>query len=174
MDCPPPLVSMDMVSLPNDDGSLFVVATGDTDSRLVVAAYDLRLTASLAEVAGDVDLTNRRAVASTIRYRWSRAIDQSSRPVIPEGSPVCYDHQASRLVVLLEQSVGAGETMSIPLEWSINLLPAADINQDGKIDGGDQGALFSMWNTSNEAGDLNRDGTVNGDDLGLLLQAWRN
>lgn len=172
MDCPPPLVSMDMVTLPNEDGSVFVVSTGDTDTRLVVAAYDLRLDATVAEVDGDVDFTNRRTGAATIRFRWSRAIDEASRPKIPEGSSVCYDYEASRLVVQLEQVVQPGATVSLPLEWSVRLHPAADINQDGKVDAADQGILFSDWGKDATRSDLDRDGKVGGSDLGILNARW--
>lgn len=172
MDCPPPLVSMDMVALPNEDGSVFVVSTGDTDTRLVVAAYDLRLDATVAAVNGDVDFTNRRAGPATLRYQWSRAIDEASRPKIPEGSPVCYDYEASRLVVQIECSLAGGEQETLPLEWSVNLHPAADINQDGKVDAADQGILFSDWGKDNPRSDLDRDGKVGGSDLGILNARW--
>lgn len=172
MDCPPPLVSMDMVALPNEDGSVFVVATSDTDTRLVVAAYDLRLTPTLAEVDGDVELTNRRAGSSTIRYRWSRAIDEASRPSIPEGSPVCYDYEASRLVVFLESELAGKETITLPLEWSVYIHPAADINMDGKVNAADQGILFSDWGKDASRSDLDRDGKVGGSDLGILNANW--
>ena len=172
MDCPPPLIAMDTVALPNDDGSIFVVSTADTSTRLVVAAYDLRLDATVAAVVGDVELTNRRSGSAAIRYRWSRAIDAASRPAIPEGSPVCYDYEASRLVVQLEHSLDGGESVNLPLEWSIRLHPAADINLDGFVNGEDRGLMFVDWGTNSSRSDLNRDGVVNGGDLGILNTNW--
>ena len=169
MDCPPPLVSMETVALPNEDGSLTVVSNATTDTRQVTAGYDLRLNQTQAAVAGEVDLTNRRpAQSATIRYRWSRAIDDRLRPAIQEGSSVCYDPEQSLLVVQLEATVEAGETVSLPLEWSVRLHPAEDINLDGVVDGADQGLLFADWGSDNFRSDLNRDGVVNGADLGLL------
>ncbi len=43
-----------------------------------------------------------------------------------------------------------------------------DLNQDGRVDGGDIGLLIGSWGTSGP-GDLDRDGIVDSADLGLLL-----
>ena len=172
-DCPPPMVLMETVALPNQDGSLLVVSTADTETRLVVASYDQRVDKTEATVAGELELTNRRTKPATMRYQWRRRIDQRVRPWLPDDSPICYDWERSMLVVQLDQRVEAGELVMVDLDWTVDLHPDADINRDGKVDGGDQGALFSMWSSSNQAGDLNRDGTVDGKDLGLLLEAWK-
>lgn len=51
-----------------------------------------------------------------------------------------------------------------------------DLNNDGKVDGGDLGMLLAMWGecTAGEtcSADLNGDGKVDGADLGLILSAW--
>ena len=52
-------------------------------------------------------------------------------------------------------------------------LNAADLNQDGHVNGGDLGLLLSQWGTAGSA-DLNHDGIVDGNDLGQLLAAWTN
>jgi hypothetical protein len=50
---------------------------------------------------------------------------------------------------------------------------AADLNNDGVVDGADLGALLGAWGPcSGCAADLNDDGVVNGADLGTLLGAW--
>lgn len=51
-----------------------------------------------------------------------------------------------------------------------------DLNNDGKVDGGDLGMLLAMWGQCNPgancAADLNGDGKVDGADLGLMLGAF--
>ena len=172
IDCPPPLVSMDTVALPNEDGSVFVVSTGDTDTRLVVASYDLTLNQTEATVNGEVEMTNRRTTSATIRYRWARTIPQTLVPNIPEGSPICYDYNASSLVVQLESSLAPGQAQTLPLDWSVHLHPVADINIDGKVDSADQGLLFADWGKDSQRSDLDRDGKVGGSDLGILNSYW--
>jgi CxxC motif-containing protein (DUF1111 family) len=48
----------------------------------------------------------------------------------------------------------------------------ADLNHDGKVDGGDLGPMLGTWGMADVPGDLNRDGDVNGIDLGILLAKW--
>jgi len=48
----------------------------------------------------------------------------------------------------------------------------ADLNLDGRVNGGDLGTLLGAWGSAGPLGDVNADGTVNGVDLGLLLGAW--
>jgi len=48
---------------------------------------------------------------------------------------------------------------------------AADLNQDGIVDGADLGILLAAWGTSGP-GDLDGSGTVDGADLGVLLAEW--
>lgn len=172
MDCPPPLVSMETIALPNDDGSVFVVSTADTDTRQVVAAYDITQDEHRVVVSGGVDLANRRSRRSRIQYRWSRLIDDNWRPVLASDSPICYDYSKSMLVCLVEAEVDAGKSASESLDWSVPLHPAADINQDGTVDSADQGILFSDWGTDAVRSDLDRDGKVDGSDLGILNTRW--
>ena len=48
----------------------------------------------------------------------------------------------------------------------------ADLNHDGKVDGGDLGPMLGTWGMADVSADLNRDGDVNGIDLGILLGKW--
>ena len=49
----------------------------------------------------------------------------------------------------------------------------ADLNQDGKVNGGDVGLLLAAWGGNGAGGeDLDGDGTVGGADIGLLLAFW--
>lgn len=52
-----------------------------------------------------------------------------------------------------------------------------DLDLNGWVNGGDIGALFTVWGTSSNCpasldGDLNGDGTVDADDLLILLSQW--
>ena len=172
MDCPPPLVTMETVALPNEDGSLMVVSTADTETRLVVASYDMRLDKSQATVSGDIEMTNKRAKQATIKYCWRRAIDPGVRPVLTAESPICYDYERSMLVVLVEAKIDPSVLHTELLDWSVPLYPAADINQDGQIDSEDRGLLFIDWGTDSQRSDLDRDGVVDGRDLGVLNATW--
>ncbi len=48
----------------------------------------------------------------------------------------------------------------------------ADLNRDGKVDGGDLGPMLGTWGMADVPADLNHDGDVNGIDLGVLLGKW--
>lgn len=171
-DCPPPLVAMETVALPNDDGSLTVVSIADTETRLVVACYDTKIDKSQATVSGDVEMTNKRAKRATIQYCWRRSIDAGVRPVLTAESPICYDYNKSMLVVLVEVKLDPSVLHTELLDWSVPLHPAADINQDGKVDSDDRGLLFIDWGTDSQRSDLDRDGVVQGSDLGVLNASW--
>ena len=59
------------------------------------------------------------------------------------------------------------------ISWYVDSAPLlGDLDNNGRVDGADLGALLGAWGTSGP-GDLNGDGVVNGGDLGLLLGAWR-
>lgn len=51
-----------------------------------------------------------------------------------------------------------------------------DLNQDGTVDGADQGLLFAAWGPQSPTfvhpADFNRDGVVDGVDLGILFSHW--
>lgn len=173
MDCPPPMVSMETVALPNDSGGVFVVSTAATETRNVTASYDMAIADFEAVVAGEVEMENvDPAKKRIIKFQWSRAISVDRRPEIPEGSPVCYDYARSMLVAQFEATLSPGESDIVPLDWSIPLFKSGDLNADYRVDSADQGLLFSKWGTDSQAFDLNRDGTVNGFDLGILQSQW--
>ncbi len=48
----------------------------------------------------------------------------------------------------------------------------ADLNADGRVDGGDLGVLLGAWSTANALADIDDSGIVDGADLGLLLSGW--
>jgi len=61
--------------------------------------------------------------------------------------------------------IGAFERQSL-------VLPDADYDNDGDVDGADLAQLLGSWLTTNDAIDLNGDCIINGGDLALLLGAW--
>jgi probable HAF family extracellular repeat protein len=76
--------------------------------------------------------------------------------------------------------VGEGINPDGHTEGWIAYLPgpecSGDLNDDGKVDGGDLGLLLGDWGTvspgTDPQADLNDDGQVDGGDLGLLLASW--
>lgn len=171
-DCPPPLVSMETIALPNEDGSVFVVSTAETETRQLAASYDMRIDTTQATVKGELEMTNTSTRRALIRYRWSRSIASDLRPALSVDLPVCYDWAASTLVVLIETKVLSGDTETTPLDWTVPLYWHADLNQDGTVDGVDRGLLLADYNTDSQRSDLNRDGVVDGSDLGVLFAYW--
>lgn len=164
---------METIALPNEDGSVFVASTTETDTRAVSAAYDMWREATRVAVEGDVEMFNKRTDRrAVVRYRWARTIDPSVRPAISDGSPVCYEYETSMLVVQVEQELDPGAVGVYSLSWEVYLHPSADINMDGKVDSGDQGLLFADWGKDAPRSDMNRDGVVDGRDLGLLQSLW--
>jgi len=69
------------------------------------------------------------------------------------------------LVAVLLAVLGGGERASAQ-------CAAADINNDGFVDGTDLTELLSAWGTNNADADINDDGVVGGTDLTALLASW--
>ncbi len=51
-------------------------------------------------------------------------------------------------------------------------IGVGDLNEDGRVDGADLGALLAAWGSPDQDADLKDDGIVNGADLGVLLSFW--
>jgi hypothetical protein len=62
--------------------------------------------------------------------------------------------------------VGGSGVLSITCETRC----AADLNNDGLVDGSDLGVLLGFWGTA--GGDLDGSGVTDGGDLGIMLGAW--
>jgi len=79
------------------------------------------------------------------------------------------DHRSSFVSVLLTAGLlavlGGGERAAAQ-------CTAADINDNGVVDGADLTALLSAWGTNNADADINGDGVVGGTDLTSLLASW--
>ena len=69
------------------------------------------------------------------------------------------------LVAVLLAVLGGGERASAQ-------CAAADINNNGVVDGADLTELLSAWGTNNADADINGDGVVGGTDLTALLASW--
>ena len=63
-----------------------------------------------------------------------------------------------------------------PDEYPTSIDPidsvSADINLDGRVDGGDLAILLAAWNTALAEADLDGSGLVDGGDLARLLADW--
>ena len=170
MICPPHLEPMDVVGF-DFEGVRLVTSSSSTETRRVVATYAVDRQDGV-EVAGEVEMENRSAVRRRIRYRQSIPIPEDRRPWIDEASPLCYEADRSSIVLVIESTLEAGETATHPVDWSVVLGIAADIDRDGKVGGSDRGLLLADWQTNAERSDLNRAGVVDGKDLGVLLEYW--
>lgn len=69
---------------------------------------------------------------------------------------------------------GGGISTSITMDVSYLDSPRqrADLNGDGKVDGGDLTMLLAAWGELDSEADLDRDGIVDGLDLSILLGNW--
>ena len=100
------------------------------------------------------------------------------------GSPAFVEGRGGAVLVglmhggmqLRSSEVAALNSQMAPMGYALQVerLSAhpADINQDGVVDGADQGLLLAQWGNLSPECDVNRDGTIDGLDLGLLLSAW--
>ncbi|MFO0784220.1 MAG: hypothetical protein U0636_11115 [Phycisphaerales bacterium] len=52
------------------------------------------------------------------------------------------------------------------------LVPPADMDGSGVVDGTDLGLLLGSWDTADPSADLDASGVVDGTDLGILLGSW--
>jgi len=153
------------------EGVRVVTSTAETETRRVVASYTVDRADGVA-VAGEVEMENRSTVRRRIRYRQSVEIPPDRRPWLDDASPICFDADRSTLVLVVESTLDAGDSLSHDLDWSVVLGFHADIDRDGVVGGSDRGLLLADWQTDAERSDLNRDGTVDGADLGILFQYW--
>jgi len=79
------------------------------------------------------------------------------------------DHHSSftraLLIAVLLGVLGGGERASAQ-------CAAADLSDNGVVDGTDLASLLSAWGTNNADADINDDGMVDGADLTLVLVSW--
>jgi hypothetical protein len=120
---------------------------------------------------GPFDPVPPQLYQSTVGLNYSsfrQAIDMSSITALNGAQDV----RLRWVVVAAQSSQGQAVSMdNLRLDSQlVGQLPAADLNQDGRVDGADLATLLGAWGTS--AADLNGDGAVDGVDLGLLLAAW--
>ena len=143
-----------------------------------------------------LDLIALKCIHQGTPHRRSGAEQGDGTPPDLDGAPSLRNQQAPPLAIALlqgkhpiriaffENGGGAGCIVRIggpatsyaviPDEmWSYggSILPSADLNGDGLVNGADLGILFSGWLQPGPT-DLDGDGTTNGTDMGLLLAAW--
>ena len=181
--CGPRLEPMETITLPiwDDEGqptdTTQTVSVADTDTRKVVADYMLpsEFKVGTFSMLGTIEVVNKTGVTRKIRYRQTVRIGEGYVPFFDSSSPLCWEPEKQRVVVLYEYVLAPNQTESFDIDWSTTLRQenrTADINSDGAVDGLDQGVLMTDWGTTNFRSDLNQDGIVDGTDLGILFSQW--
>jgi hypothetical protein len=177
--CPPQMQPMSTTVRLPDSGVIVVVAEYDGDTRTVVSSYDYTQwsTGQIGVMSsnGDITFTNKTNQNRKMKYRVSVLLPEGSEPQIPDGSNLCWEPETNRIITVYETLVNANQEVVVPISWDVVIRNAgmlADLNGDGRVDGVDQGIIFSSWGTSDPVSDLNGDGTVNAADLGILLANW--
>ena len=168
--CPPPLGDKHEVFKLYFDGIWFVEGVGDEPDYLMETFTTYEVIDSQLQVEGKWKVTNR--IGNPLRrfnYRQCVIIPRpwKAKQGLDAVSGVCVE--GHRAIVLHGGSAAIAE---IEFNWCLDLLPAGDINEDGRVDSTDSGLLFADWGTNAQRSDINRDGSVNGDDLGLLYTQW--
>ncbi|MFO0872549.1 MAG: choice-of-anchor L domain-containing protein [Phycisphaerales bacterium] len=79
------------------------------------------------------------------------------------------DHILDSAVFIANLRAEAGTEGTEPTE---DLPCAADLDENGIVDGADLGILLGAWGDKRTAEDLDGNGVVDGGDIGLLLAAW--
>ena len=181
--CGPRLQPMETITLPILDGdgeptgTIQTLSVADTSTRKIVADYmrPEEFEVGAYPMMGTVAMDNKSGVKRKIRYRQSVRIGEGFVPFFEPDSPLCWEAEKRRVVVLYEEVVSANSSVTFDISWSLTLRTEnqlADINADGAVDGIDQGILMGDWGTNNPRSDLNFDGVVNGVDLGILFSQW--
>ena len=179
--CPPPMVPMNSTVRLPDSGVIIAVSEFDGDTRTVVSSYEypewIQGQIGTFSGAGDVTFTNKTDQNRRMKYRISVLMPEGSEPQIPDTltDVLCWEPETSRIIGVFEAVVNANQEVVVPIQWDLVVRNAgmlADLNNDGRVDGTDQGILFGAFGTDDAIADLNGDGIVDSADLGILLSNW--
>jgi len=170
-ECPPTLIVFEM-QRSTADGVTTSTGLEQTPTRLVVVNYRDNRTSHVETLwlEGEASLTNSRPVAATVRYRHRVPLGVWMVPRVSSGSPVCFE--GGVVVGSWDARLDAGESVTIDIGWSVDLVDRADLNQDGVVDAVDLGLLVAAFGLYDVREDLNQDGVVDGGDLGWLFLRW--
>ena len=134
-----------------DDGATSVVPSSSTSSAFLGGSHCNRTRFPTAEV--------------NMLERLSRAVQGGTGFSYPPG-PGTYTFN-------MQQTGSQQNVYEFRFEFGATAAPCpADLDGDGRVDGGDLGLFLGAWGTSPCDLDLNGDGICNGADLGVLLGAW--
>ncbi len=75
------------------------------------------------------------------------------------------------LDALLLAATATAAPAAAPADPPPQKVCTADLNGDGKVDGGDLGLLLANWGRPGKT-DLNGDGTTDGADQAILMAQW--
>lgn len=182
-DCPPPTIPLNSTVRTLDSNQIIVEGNYDGDTRQVVSLYQYPVWAEnqigTMNVTGNITFTNKSTQTRKMTYRMSVLLPEGAVPqftdlTASDGSALCWEELDSRIVVVYEVSLNAGQTREVPVNWSATIrgLLFADLNNDLRVDALDQAILVDAFGTSDPLADLNNDGIVDAADLELLLFNW--
>lgn len=169
-DCPPPLEPMPR-EVQRNNLTWTISARQKTTTRAIASQYVVTIgpTAMLLEGAGTVEMTNNRLISySRIAYRSTFTPPYPWRLTGATTGDACVE-DGTVVLLISEAPVRPSETVVVAFYYSADLAHAADVNQNGRVDGEDLGLMLMDFGTSALRSDLNQDGTVDGTDLGLFL-----
>jgi hypothetical protein len=153
------------------DNLWVVECHAETTTYKMDVVYAIETSDFLWQMDGEATIQNKRLKAGNVKYQMRWKIPDGYKPIVVDGD-VCFEWSKQTIVAQWGWDLGVAETSVKPIDWSIELFPVGDINEDGEVDGEDRGVLFSDWNTNNQRSDLNKDGVVNGVDLGIMNTQW--
>jgi hypothetical protein len=167
--CPPKLPQPHKIFRLFFDGIWFVEGIGDTERYIMNTFATYEVIDSQLQVEGHWSVVSKINTVSTYRFRQVVSIPYpwKAKQGLNVDSGVCVE---GHFAIVVHSHKGEGT--EVPINWCVELLPAGDINEDGRVDSTDSGLLFADWGTNAQRSDINRDGAVNGDDLGLLYTQW--
>ena len=170
MDCQPPQPTMTCIQS-QIDGTEYISCSTDRDGYLLEVDYTRSLLQNTLVIDGVMFATNKQTNVKKINHKQVSRVPINYK-VDPEfhSDDICVVGHV--LIITNSVLVSGVKTEAKEFVWNVPLTPAADINNDGIIDGEDLGIVYADWGTSVFRSDLNRDGKVDGSDLGLIIIAW--
>lgn len=118
-------------------------------------------------ISGSNSASDLRATLWNLRNYQSRDINSL---VV---NPASFTLESAEAINDLGEIVAFGFTGTAIATVVLKPVSKYDLTEDGVVDAGDAGVLFSNWGGAG-MGDLNADGVVDAADLGLLMAHWTN
>tara|TARA_R100001082_G_scaffold105064_1_gene76897 strand:- start:1306 stop:1899 length:594 start_codon:yes stop_codon:yes gene_type:complete len=173
--CRPPLVSFGVHREELKDGWLHTTGGTAYETRVIDVDYidNRRLYPLLFSSQGQVTLTNSLSPPffRKIKYRHTVPIKKGDYIISQDSMDYEVCAEDGKIIFYYEKVISYNSPHTQEWAYSVEIEPWGDINQDGRINGGDLGLLFGQWGTDSTA-DFNSDGIVDAQDLSILLINW--